>query len=524
MAASWLKNAVFYEIYPQSFYDSNGDGIGDINGITEKLDYVKSLGCNALWLNPWYDSPFTDAGYDVRDHKAIAKRYGTMGDAERLFRVAHEKGIHVLIDLVPGHTSEEHPWFVQSSKEHPDETYADRYIWTENAFCRGDGMPFIGGETPRDATYIINFFKCQPALNYGYRKINEPGWQQPIDAPAPLATREAMKDIMRFWLNKGCDGFRVDMADSLVKNDGDEKLGTMEAWKDIAGAIHAEFPEAALVSEWNNPDCALNCGFDMDFYLDWYGNGYSRLLRYYKLDKQGEITEDESYFKADSKADILGFLREYLPKYQRTRDKGLWCLITGNHDCKRTSFNLDDKERKLAYAFLLTMPGAPYIYYGDEIGMAYRWLPTKEGGYHRTGSRTPMQWNVSRNLGFSTAEHDKLYLPIDHREDAPTVAEQEKDPDSMLNHIRSLTYLRQRYEDLGNYASFEPYCAEAGQRHFAYKRGKLLVCVNPGREPVEVKLDGSYKRIYSIGSGKAVVEGTVLKMAGQSFAVLEPVE
>ena len=172
MAASWLKDAVFYEIYPQSFCDSNGDGIGDIPGIISKLDYIKSVGCNALWINPWYDSPFMDAGYDVRDFKKIAPRYGTMEDAVDLFKAAHEKGIHVLIDLVPGHTSEEHAWFRESAKEHPGEEYADRYIWTENAFCRGDGMPFIGGEHPRDATYIINFFKCQPALNYGYNVIH----------------------------------------------------------------------------------------------------------------------------------------------------------------------------------------------------------------------------------------------------------------------------------------------------------------------------------------------------------------
>ena len=225
MAASWLKDAVFYEIYPQSFCDTNGDGIGDIQGIISKLDYIKSVGCNALWINPWYDSPFVDAGYDVRDFKAIASRYGTMADAEELFKVAHEKGIHVLIDLVPGHTSEEHAWFVESGKGQPSEEYAHRYIWTENAFCRGDGMPFIGGEQPRDGTYIINFFKCQPALNYGWREIHEPNWQHPIDSPAALATREALKDVMRFWMAKGADGFRVDMADSLVKND-DEKIST----------------------------------------------------------------------------------------------------------------------------------------------------------------------------------------------------------------------------------------------------------------------------------------------------------
>ena len=521
MAASWLKNAVFYEIYPQSFYDTNGDGIGDIQGIIAKLDYIKSIGCNALWLNPWYESPFVDAGYDVSNHKAIAKRYGTLEDAKELFRVAHEKGIHVLIDLVPGHTSEMHPWFQESGKENPPEEYADRYIWTENAFCRGDGMPFIGGEMPRDATYIINFFKCQPALNYGYRQIHEPNWQQPIDAPAPLATREAMKDIMRYWLEQGCDGFRVDMADSLVKNDGDEKLGTMEVWKDITADVRKDFPDMALVSEWNNPGCALHCGFDMDFCLDWYGNSYSHLARFYQLDKKGNITGDNSYFKAEATNDPMGFLNDFMPKYNQRGD-GLYCLITGNHDCKRTSFNLTEGERKLFQAFLLTMPGAPYIYYGDEIGMAYRWLPTKEGGYHRTGSRTPMQWDNSENLGFSTAKAEDLYLPVDPDPGHNTVAAQESDPDSMLNHIRTMLALRAKYEDLGNYAGFAPYFAEPGNRLFAYKRGEMLLAVNPALYGTELKLDGSYEIVFSMG--ETAVEGNCLKLAGQSFVVLKPIK
>ena len=520
MSASWIKDAVFYEIYPQSFCDTNGDGIGDIQGIISKLDYVKSIGCNALWINPWYESPFVDAGYDVRDFYKIAPRYGTMEDAVELFKVAHEKGIHVLIDLVPGHTSEEHPWFVESSKEHPGEEFADRYIWTENAFCRGDGMPFIGGETPRDATYIINFFKCQPALNYGYRKINEPGWQQPIDAPAALATREAMKDIMRFWLDKGCDGFRVDMADSLVKNDGDEKLGTMEVWKDITSDVRKDYPDMALVSEWNNPGCALHCGFDMDFCLDWYGNSYSQLVRLYQMDKKGAITRDDSFFKAESQNDPMAFLRDFMPKYEQ-RGEGLYCMITGNHDCKRTSFNLNDKERKLAFAFLLTMPGAPFIYYGDEIGMAYRWLPTKEGGYHRTGTRTPMQWDDSKNLGFSTADAEQLYLPVDPNPGNATVAAQEADPDSMLNHIRKVLALRRENADLGAYTDMTVYHAEAGDRLFAVKRGEMLVAVNPSLEEKCLKLDGKYEIVYVFGEAELAEE---LKVGKQTMAVLKPVK
>ncbi len=518
MSANWLKTAVFYEIYPQSFYDTNGDGIGDIRGIIEKLDYVKSIGCNALWINPWYDSPMVDAGYDVRDFKEIHPRYGCLEDARELFTAAHEKGIHVLIDLVPGHTSEEHPWFKASAQERPDPEYKDRYIWTANAFCRGDGMPFIGGESPRDATYIINFFKCQPALNYGWREIHEPQWQQGINDPAPLATREAMKDVMRYWLSQGCDGFRVDMADSLVKNDGDEKLGTMEVWKDITADVRRDYPHMALVSEWNNPGCALHCGFDMDFCLDWYGNSLSRLSRFYHIDDQGAPVADESYFKADASSDPLGFLADFMPKYSQRGD-GLYCLITGNHDCKRTSFNLDDRERKLLYAFLMTMPGAPFLYYGDEIGMRYRWLPTKEGGYHRTGTRTPMQWNNSENLGFSSADADKLYLPVDPNPGNTTVQDQEADPDSMLNHIRRVLAARRENPDLGNYASFEPVYAVEGDRLFVFKRGALLVAVNPARQAATYTLDGDRQAVYTFG--EASVDRGILTLGPQSLTVLK---
>lgn len=519
MSAGWLRNAVFYEIYPQSFYDSNGDGIGDIPGIIQKLGYVKSLGCNAIWLNPCFDSPFRDGGYDVRDYKKAAPRYGTNEDLQQLFKAAHEMGIRVLLDLVPGHTSEEHPWFLKSACPEKNEL-SGRYIWTDSAFARGDGMPFVGGEAERNATYIINFFKCQPALNYGYRQIRQPGWQQSIDSPDALTTREAMKDVMRFWLEKGCDGFRVDMADSLVKNDGDEKIATMEVWRDMAGAIHAEYPDAALVSEWNNPRQALNCGFDMDFYLDWGGNGYNSLVRSYEIPKFGQpVTENNSYFKATADRDISRFLEDYLPQYEGSRDKGLWCLITGNHDTLRLAPALDDRERRLYLAFMMTMPGAPFIYYGDEIGMEYRWLPTKEGGYQRTGSRTPMQWDRSENMGFSKAKSAELYLPT---ADGTSVVEQESDPKSLLNHVRTLIALRRSYEELGNYSPFRVYSAEKGSRLFAYKRGGLLVAVNPGTEPLKLELDGEYGQIYAIGTTQ--ISKRELILGGQSFAILKPAE
>lgn len=522
MAATWLKDAVFYEIYPQSFYDSNGDGIGDIRGIMEKLDYIQALGCNALWLNPLYDSPFRDAGYDVRDHKQVASRYGTNEDLRALFQAAREKGIRILLDLVPGHTSDSHPWF-QKSREEGENPCSHRYIWTDNVFHKPEGLPCVAGEAPRNGSYVINFFHSQPALNYGFRKITDPTWQMSYQDPEPKKTREEMKDIMRFWLTLGCDGFRVDMADSLVKLDGEDKSATVEVWQDISGAIHQEFPEAALVSEWNKPQLSLAAGFDMDFYLDWRGNGYSTLLRDYDIPPYGQpFGKNESYFCADGSRDITRFVEDYVPQYEASKDMGLWCLITGNHDTIRMAPLVDAQAQRLYFAFLMTMPGAPFIYYGDEIGMRYRWVPTKEGGYQRTGSRTPMQWSRGKNLGFSTADLQALYLSVDPAADAAVADEQISDPTSLWNHVKGLIHLRKSQPELGNYAPFQVYHAQKGGKLFAYRRGKLLVAMNPGKKVETLALDKAYQPIYAIG--EPALKETTLKLAPQSFVILKPVE
>ena len=215
---NWLKDAVFYEIYPQTYCDSNGDGIGDIEGIISKLDYVKSLGCNAIWLNPVFDSPFMDAGYDVRNYYLVAARYGTNEDLKNLFKSAHAKGIKILLDLVPGHTSDQNEWFKNSKKAEKNE-YSNRYIWTDSVWEAPPQYRLLCGITDRDGNYLVNYFSSQPALNYVFNNITHPAWQLPPSHPDCQATVEALKDIMRFWLNMGCDGFRVDMADSLVKNE-----------------------------------------------------------------------------------------------------------------------------------------------------------------------------------------------------------------------------------------------------------------------------------------------------------------
>ena len=508
----WLNDAVFYEIYPQSFFDSNGDGIGDLNGIIRKLDYIRDLGCNALWINPCFDSPFKDAGYDVRDYCKVAPRYGTNEDLYRLFETAHEKGIRVLLDLVPGHTSEEHPWFLRSAQAEKNEL-SGRYIWTDFWICGIANHPYIGGETPRNGTYMLNFFKCQPALNYGWRTPTEP-WQCGVDDPDAIATRKALQDVMRFWLDRGCDGFRVDMADSLVKEDDDEKSCTCRIWREIREMLDRDYPEAALVSEWSNPKQSLiGAGFHADFYLDHWHNGYHSLLR-----KTDDGT-DRSYFKRDADSNILDFLRDYLPKYEATRDVGYISFLTCNHDTPRLAPRLSERERALAYAMLFTLPGVPFLYYGDEIGMRYLCdLPTKEGGYTRTGSRTPMQWDRSRNMGFSDAPKELLYLPTDASDDAPTVAESQG-KGGLFDTVRKVLALRHALPDLQADGSFEVLHAIEGDPLFVYRRGSHLAAVNPSGHACTAAVSGMAPSEPLFVIGDAASEPDRITLGPQSFVL-----
>jgi maltose alpha-D-glucosyltransferase/alpha-amylase len=519
---SWLNNAVFYEIYPQSFQDSNADGIGDLNGIISRLDYVRSLGCNAIWLNPLYVSPFKDAGYDVADYKKVAPRYGSNGDLYRLFGEAHRRGMHVLLDLVPGHTSEKHPWFLESCRPERN-AYTDRYIWTDSAFQGIANHLYIAGDTDRDGCYMLNFFKSQPALNYGWLHPNEE-WQMGIDDPACVATRDAMVEVMTFWLSHGADGFRVDMADSLVKGDDEKKSGTCAVWRDIFSKVRPKFPDAAFVSEWDNPELSLNgAGFDMDFYLNNRGNGYTTLARdfvNYDANYKRGVTrpEDHSYFKKDAGGDITKFLKDYLKRYEATKDHGFISIPTGNHDTPRMAGSLTDREALLAEAFILTLPGVPFLYYGDEIGMRYqKGLVSKEGGYQRTGTRTPMQWDATKNHGFSTGAEDTMYLPTDPSADAPTVEEEEKDPASHLNTIRNILILRENTEELQADGSFEV-VSRGNEVPFLYRREDMLLGVNPTGETREVEIDRDRSVVLKIGE---VTPGTKsITMGPQSFCIL----
>ena len=485
---NWLDDAVFYEIYPQSFMDSNADGIGDIRGIISRLDYIKSLGCNAIWINPLFESPFGDAGYDVSDYYMVAPRYGTNEDLRELFETAHAKGLHILLDLVPGHTSTEHRWFKESMKAQENE-YTDRYVWTDSVWEEPSGMSSIKGISDRDGVCAVNFFSHQPALNYGFYRCTRP-WHQPMDAPGPRATLNELMNIMRFWLGLGCDGFRVDMAGSLVKHDEDSK-GTIKLWQEVRAFLDREFPDAVMVSEWGEPDKSLLGGFHMDFLLHFGPSHYNDLFRC-----------GEPYFSSRGKGSAKEFVSRYKLAREKAGSEGLICIPSGNHDMDRLARHLTPSEMKVAFAFLLTMPGAPFIYYGDEIGMRYiEGLSSVEGGYGRTGSRSPMQWEKRTGFGFTTG--DTPYIPFDQSADAPTVAEQETREDSLLNTVRALLRLRHVHKALQSFGELVPVCAEAGKYPFAYERRadgeRILVILNPADRAEKISFDCAGEVLFQVG-------------------------
>ncbi len=489
----WLEKAVFYEIYPQTFFDSNGDGIGDLPGILQKLEYLNYLGINAVWLNPCFASPFQDAGYDISDFYQVAPRYGTNADLHTLFTEARRLGIRFLLDLVPGHTSTESPWFKESCKPERN-AYSDWYIWTNSIWTwKAPGVQTVIGYCERDGNYITNFFHFQPALNYGFANPDpNQTWQQPVDAPGPQAVRRELKKIMKYWLDLGASGFRVDMAGSLVKNDlGDRE--TARLWHELRTWLDSEYPEAVLVSEWSNPGVAIPAGFHMDFLLPYASPGYQSLFRI----PHGTQVEQKvcSFFDQSGRGNILTFLNEYLPLIQSTRSQGFIAIPSGNHDTTpRLGNGRTPRDLELAFLFLLSMPGVPFIYYGDEIGMhSPDGIKSREGGYDRTRARTPMQWDATPNAGFSTAPKEQLYLPVEGSPDRLSMVVQRANADSLLNHVRRLIALRQAHPALCASGSFEPVYAEAGKLPFIYLRKsgneKLLVVLNPASLPCEVTLD-----------------------------------
>ncbi len=521
---AWLRTAVFYQIYPQSFFDTNGDGIGDLPGITAKLDYIRSVGCNAIWINPVYESPFGDAGYDVTNFYSVAPRYGTNADLKTLFAEAHQRGIHVCLDLVAGHTSIENPWFQQSALAQLN-CFSNWYIWMP-ADRKTPASQAFPGKFNRTDRYLPNFFAFQPALNYGYARPdpNEP-WQRPPTDPACVAVREELKNVMRFWLDLGADGFRVDMASSLIRNDPDHQ-GISALWHYYRSWIDKEYPEAVLISEWSDPEVAISAGFHIDFLIQSGQPAYRTLLGPQSLLK-GDARDPHAFFERAGGGDIKAFIDNYMRNYAATKSRGYISMPTGNHDIPRLTNGRDGQEVRTIFATLLTMPGVPFIYYGDEIGMNFTSVvPEKEGGtlgtVLRCGSRTPMQWSKGRNAGFSTAPVENLYLPIDPSAERPDVETEEGNPTSMLNFTRTLLKLRAEHPALANDADFQPLSAKKNSYPFVYLRSaqsqKIIVAVNPAADSCSVKLEGFEEASPLLVQG-ATLQSGLLELKPVSFGI-----
>lgn len=404
----WWENAVVYQIYPRSFQDSDGDGVGDLRGIAQRLDYLAWLGVDAFWLSPIYPSPLADFGYDVSDYTAIDPVFGTMDDFDELVREAHAKGLRVLLDLVPSHTSIEHPWF----REHPD-----RYIWSPVEGPPNNWRSLFGGSAwSRDEAsgnwYLHTFYPEQPDLN----------WRNP-DVVA------AMQDVVRFWLDRGADGFRVDAVNVMVK-DAELRddppasrafplplLGEAAELDHVYSANRPEIAEALAALREAAGD-ALLVG---EVYLP--TTDYPRYLEYLDLVFAFELLfspwEGEALDAAMEPAKALG--------------RVAWVL--SNHDFERLATRVGEENLRAAAELLLTLPGTAFIYQGDEIGLPNG--PGVDPPFDRAGRdpmRHPMQWDASPTGGFTTG--DPWLPPIDPEE--RNVEAQRADPGSLLNHYRRL--------------------------------------------------------------------------------------
>ncbi|WP_067976377.1 maltose alpha-D-glucosyltransferase [Mycolicibacter icosiumassiliensis] len=454
----WFKRAVFYEVLVRAFYDSNGDGIGDLRGLTERLDYLQWLGVDCLWLPPFYDSPLRDGGYDIRDFYKVLPEFGTVDDFVELLDAAHRRGIRVITDLVMNHTSDSHPWF-QQSRQDPDGPYGDYYVWSDTSERYADArIIFVDTEESnwtfdavRKQFYWHRFFSHQPDLNY--------------DNPA---VQEAMIDVLRFWLNLGIDGFRLDAVPYLFEREGTncENLPeTHDFLKRCRKVVDDEFPGAVLLAEANqwptdvveyfgNPDSGGDeCHMAFHFPL------MPRIFMAVRRESRFPISEIMAQTPPIPDLAQWGiFLRNHdeLTLEMVTDDERDYMYaeyakdprMKANVGIRRRLAPLLDKDRnqiQLFTALLLSLPGSPILYYGDEIGMGdIIWLGDRDA------VRTPMQWTPDRNAGFSTANPGRLYLPpiqdAVYGHQSVNVESQRDTSTSLLNWTRTMLAIRRRYE------------------------------------------------------------------------------
>jgi alpha-glucosidase len=476
----WWQTAVFYQIYPRSFADGNGDGIGDFKGITEKLDYLSTLGVDAIWLSPHFPSPNWDCGYDISDYCNVAAEYGTMDDFKLFLSESHKRNIRVILDLVLNHTSDEHSWFIES-KSSRDNPKADWYVWVDTppnnwqSCFDGDAWTYA---SERGQYYYHYFMKQQPDLN----------WHNP-------EVKKAMWDAARFWLDLGVDGFRLDALGTIFEDTNltphnvPMNLAELRRFSELAktpkeiklkdkywtemfknqleqAGVHELMKELRAILDEYDGDRML---VGEDDNIDYLGNGDDELhlVFNFPLMRTDRITPD--YIRKNQK-DRLKKLDVLAAK------KGWPCNTLGNHDCSRMHTRYGDKMHdadlaRLNAALVLTMKGTPFLYYGEEIGMTdymltdisqvkdtmgtwYYHAIVTEMGVHpeeamlrtaemtRDKNRTPMQWSNTPNAGFSPSSANP-WLPVNpNYKDDITVKEQEHNPASLLNYYKRLLRVR----------------------------------------------------------------------------------
>ncbi len=520
----WYQHAIFYEVNLRAFYDSNGDGHGDLPGLIQKLDYLRDLGVDCLWLMPIYPSPRHDDGYDISDYCNIDPVFGTLDDFKRLLAEAHRRGMRIITDLVLNHTSEQHPWF-QAARSDRNSPYRDFYVWSDSDQKYKDArIIFTDTETsnwtfdPLAGQYFWHrFYKTQPDLNF--------------DNPA---VQQVMLEVAKFWLDLGIDGFRVDAPPYLFEREGTscENLPETHAYlKRFRAFVEQVNPEALLLSEANQwPEDVR----------EYFGNGDQMHMNFH-FPLMPRIFQSLAVADRAPIAEILARTPDLPPGCQwatflRCHDELTLEMVTPEvrrlmwdfyAPEPRMRLNMGIRRRlapllenhparlRVAHSILLTLIGSPTLYYGDEIGMGDDiWLPD------RNGVRTPMQWDNSPNAGFSKAS--SLYAPVIADEtygfQRLSVAAQEKAPDSLLNWLKRVIRTRHHYPAFGNGAlRLLPACPAI----LAYLRQNgtqtLLVVNNLSAEPQTFQLDLSSATLTPLLEGHPVsVDGT-FSLPGYGF-------
>ena len=512
MNKAWWKEAVVYQIYPRSFMDSNGDGIGDINGITEKLEYLQELGIDVIWLSPVYQSPNDDNGYDISDYQAIMTEFGTMEDFDRMLSRAHELGIKIMMDLVVNHTSDEHAWFVESKKS-VDNPYRDFYIWRKGKEDGSEpnnwGSCFSGSAwkyDPQTDMYFLHLFsKKQPDLN----------WDNPD-------VREHVFDMMNWWCEKGIDGFRMDVISLISKPEGlPDGVPGENGYADSGCAngshVHEYLKEMnkKVLSHYNLITVGEASGVTLEEAKKYASADGSELNMVFQFEHVGSGPEGNNRFgKWDSHKMSLPVWKKILSKWQTGLEGKAWnSLFLANHDQPRSVswFGNDSAEyREISAKMLATclhmMQGTPYVYQGEELGMcnayfdkledyrdieslnAYKELTETCGVSHeemmgylkrisRDNARTPMQWDDSANAGFTTGTP---WIKVNSNYKTVNAKQQTTDPDSVFSYYKELIRLRHENDIIvyGEYELLEPQNEELFIYTRTWNNEQLMVLCN----------------------------------------------